>query len=108
MSTRYVRWARPALAVNPVLLAFIAIYVSIVALSFAAVWALASRLPVEARLLASFPPEGELIAIVVYLALIALPRANRMRYALETILPIGLTVLGLYAAMLAATLWFNL
>ena len=38
MSTStYARWVRSALAVNPVLLAFIAIYVSIVALSFAAV-----------------------------------------------------------------------
>jgi hypothetical protein len=105
---RYDRQVRSGPALNPALLAFIAIYVSIVALSFAAVWALASRLPVEARQVASFPPEGELIAIVVYLALIALPRANRMRYALETILPIGLSMLGAYAAILTATLWFNL
>jgi hypothetical protein len=99
---------RSALAVNPVLLAFTVIYASIVALSLAAVWALASRLPVEARPFASFAPEGELIAIVVYLALIALHRANRMRYALETILPIGLCLLGTYAAMLTATVWFNI
>jgi hypothetical protein len=105
---RYAGSVRSALAVNWVLLAFIAIYVSIIALSFAAVWALASRLPVEARPLASFPPEGELIAIVVYLALIALPRPNRMQYALETMLPIGLSVLGAYGAILTATLWFNL
>jgi hypothetical protein len=109
MSTgTYARGVHSALAANPVLPAFIAIYVSIVALSFAAVWALASRLPVEARTFASFSPEGELIAIVIYLALIALPRANRMRYALETILPIGLSLLGLYAAILTATLWFNI
>jgi len=99
---------RSALAVNPVLLGFIAIYVSIVSLSLAAVWALASRLPVEARPFASFAPEGELIAIVVYLALIALHRANRMQYALETILPIGLCLLGAYAAILTATVWFNI
>jgi len=105
---RYARGARSAPAVNPVLLGFVATYASIVVLSFAAVWALGSRLPVEARQLASFPPEGELIAIVVYLALIVLPRANRMRYALETILPIGLSMLGAYAAILTATLWFNI
>jgi hypothetical protein len=96
------------LAVNPVLLGFVAIYASIVVLSFAAVWTLGSRLPVEARPLASFSPEGELIAIVVYLALIALHRQNRVRYALETILPIGLCMLGAYAAALTATLWLNL
>jgi hypothetical protein len=99
---------RSALAVNPVLLAFIAIYVSIVSLSLAAVWALASRLPVEARPFASFAPEGELIGIAVYLALIALHRQDRVRYALEAVLPIGLCLLGAYAAILTATLWFNI
>ncbi len=109
MSTgKYARRAGPAPTANWVLFAFAAIYVSIIALSFAAIWALQSRLPAEARSFASFAPEGELIAIAVYLALIALPHANRIRYALETILPIGLTLLGAYAAILAATLWFNI
>ena len=44
----------------------------------------------------------------MYLAWIALPRQHRMRYALETLLPIGLVVLGVAASGLAATLWFNL
>lgn len=45
---RYARWTRPVLAVNPVLLGFVAIYSSIVVLSFAVVWTLGSRLPGDA------------------------------------------------------------
>jgi hypothetical protein len=106
--SRYDRRAGPAPAVNPVLLAFVATYASIVALSFAAVWSLQSRLPGEARDLASYWLESELIAITIYLGLIALPRPHRMQYALEVVLPIGLCVLGVDAAGLTATLWFNL
>jgi hypothetical protein len=105
---RYARSARPALAVNPVLLAFIAIYVSIVAFSFAAVWTLESRLPGYGRFLTSYWLESELIAIAIYAAWIALPRPHRMRHALETVLPIGLGWFGTVAAGLTATLWFNL
>jgi uncharacterized RDD family membrane protein YckC len=96
------------LAVNPVLLVFIAIYVSIVALSFAAVWTLDSRLPVQAGNLTSYWLESEVIGIAMYLAWVALPRPHRMRYALETVLPIGLCLYGVDAAGLTATLWFNL
>ncbi|HEY5472549.1 MAG TPA: RDD family protein, partial [Candidatus Limnocylindrales bacterium] len=109
MSTgTYARWVRSVLAVNPVLLVFIAIYVSIVALSFAAVWTLDSRLPVQAGNLTSYWLESEVIVIAMYLAWVALPRPHRMRYALETVLPIGLCIYGVDAAALTATLWFNL
>jgi hypothetical protein len=87
---------------------FAAIYLSIMVLSFAAVRAFEPRLPVEARNLASFWLEFEFIAIAMYLAWIAVPRPHRMRYALETLLPIGLYVLGMSAGGLTATLWFNL
>ncbi len=108
MSTgRYARWARPALTVNPVLLGFTAIYVAIVALSFVAVWTLESRLPRDARFLTSYWLESELIAIAIYLAWIALRRHNRMRHALETVLPIGVCLFGADAAGLTATLWLN-
>ena len=109
MSTgTYARWVRSVLAVNPVLLVFIAIYVSIVALSFAAVWTLDSRLPVQAGNLTSYWLESEVIGIAMYLAWVALPRPHRMRYALETVLPIGLCFYGTNAGGLTATLWFNL
>ena len=109
MSTgRYARWARPAVAVNWVLLAFAAIYASIVVLSFAAVWALQSRLPGDAGFLTSYWLESELIAIAMYLGWIALRRHNRMRHALETVLPIGLCWFGTVVGGLTATLWFNL
>jgi len=109
MSTgTYARWVRSVLAVNPVLLVFIAIYVSIVALSFAAVWTTESRLPVEAGNLTSYWLESEVIGIAILLAWVALPRPHRMRYALETVLPIGLCIYGVDAAALTATLWFNL
>ena len=81
---------------------------SIVALSFAAVWTTESRLPVQAGNLTSYWLESELIGIAIYLAWVALPRPHRMRYALEVVLPIGLCLYGVDAAMLAATLWFNL
>jgi hypothetical protein len=96
------------LAVNPVLLVFIAIYVSIVAISFVAVWATESRLPVEASNLTTYWLSSEVIGIVMYLAWIALPRPHRMRYALETVLPIGLCLYGVDVAGLVATIWFNL
>jgi hypothetical protein len=99
---------RSALAVNPVLLAFTVIYASIVVLSLAAVWTLESRLPVDARNLASYWLESELIAIAMYLAWIALPRPHRMRYAREVVFPVGLCLLGVDAAGLAATLSLNL
>jgi hypothetical protein len=109
MSTgTYARWVRSALAVNSVLLGFIAIYVSIVALSFAAVWATESRLPVQPGNLTSYWLESEVIGIAMYLAWVALPRPHRMRYALETVLPIGLCLYGVDAGGLTATLWFNL
>ena len=102
------RRVRSALAVHSVLLGFAATYLSIMVLSFAAVRAFEPRLPVEARNLASYWLECELVVIAIYLAWIALPRQHRMRYALETLLPIGLVVLGIDAAGLTATLWFNL
>ena len=102
------RRVRSALAVHSVLLGFAATYLSIMVLSFAAVRAFEPRLPVEARNLASYWLESELVVIAIYLAWIALPRQHRMRYALETLLPIGLVVLGIDAAGLTATLWFNL
>jgi len=109
MSTgTWAHWVRSALAANPVLLGFITLYVSIVAFSFAAAQVLESRLPVGAHGLASYCLESELIAIAIYLAWIALPRPHRMRYALEVVLPIGLCLLGVDVALLAATLWFNL
>jgi len=109
MSTgTYARWVRSVLAVNPVLLAFIAIYVSIIAVSFGLIQSLGSRLPVEARTLASVCLESEVIGIAMYLAWVALPRPHRMRYALETVLPIGLCLYGVDTAGLTATLWFNL
>jgi hypothetical protein len=109
MSTgRYARWAGPAPAANLVLPAFIAVYASIVALSFAAVWTLQSRLPLDARNLASYWLESELIAIAMYLAWIVLPRPHRMRYAREVVFPIGLCLLGVDAAGLTATLSLNL
>jgi hypothetical protein len=77
------RRVRSALAVHSVLLGFIAIYVSIVVLSFAIVRTLEPRLPVEARNLASYWLESELIVIAMYLVWIALPRQHRMRYALR-------------------------
>jgi hypothetical protein len=97
-----------AVGVNRVLAGFIAIYVSIVAVSFASVQTLQSRLPVEARPLAAYWLEGEIIVIAMYLAWIAWRRPHRMQYALEVVLPIGLGVLGMDAAGLAATLWYNL
>lgn len=109
MSTgTYARRTRSALAANPVLLSFVTLYASIVAFSYAAAQVLESRLPVGAHALASYCLESELIAIAIYLAWIALPRPHRMRHALETVLPIGLCLLGVDAAVLAATLWFNL
>jgi hypothetical protein len=109
MSTgTYARGVRSALAANPVLLGFIAIYVSIVAVSFAAVWTTESRLPVQAGNLTSYLLESELIGIAILLAWVALPRPHRMRYALETVLPIGLCIYGVDTAALTATLWFNL
>jgi hypothetical protein len=96
------------MATNSVLLSFVAIYVSIVALSFAAVRTTESRLPIEAGNLTSYWVESEVIAIAMYLAWVALPRPHRMRYALETVLPIGLCLYGVDAAGLTATLWFNL
>ena len=105
---RYARWARSGPGVNRVLAGFIAIYASIVAVSFASVWALDSRLPVEARPLAAYGLESELIAIAMCLAWIAWPRPHRMRHALETVLPIGLCLFGANAAGLTATLWLNL
>jgi uncharacterized RDD family membrane protein YckC len=109
MSTgTYARWVRSALADNSVLVGFIAIYVSIVALSFAAVWTMESRLPVEASNLTSYWLESEVIGIAILLAWVALPRPHRMRYALETVLPIGLCLYGVDAGGLTATLWFNL
>ncbi len=108
MSTGTYARVRSALAVNSVLVAFIAIYVSIVAVSFAAVWTTESRLPFPAGNLTSYWLESEVIGIAMYLAWVALPRPHRMRYALETVLPIGLCLYGVDAAGLAATLWFNL
>jgi hypothetical protein len=108
MSTGTYARVRSALAVNSVLLGFIAIYVSIVALSFAAVWATESRLPVQPGNLTSYWLESEVIGIAMLLAWVALPRPHRMRYALETVLPIGLCLYGVDAGGLTATLWFNL
>jgi hypothetical protein len=109
MSTgRFAGSVRSAVGVNRVLAGFIAIYVSIVAVSFASVQTLQSRLPVEGRPLAAYCLESELIAIAMYLAWIALPRPHRLRFALEVVLPIGLCLFGVDAALLAATLWFNL
>jgi hypothetical protein len=102
------RWARSTLAIRSVLLAFAAIYASIVVFSFAAVWTLEPRLPVEARSFASYWLMSELVAISMYLAWIALPRPHRMQHALEVVLPIGLCPFGVDAAGLTATLWFNL
>jgi hypothetical protein len=104
----YARGVRSAMATNSVLLSFVAIYVSIVAISFAAVRTTESRLPVEAGNLTSYWLESEVIAIAMYLAWVALPRPHRMRYALETVLPVGLCLYGVDAAGLTATLWFNL
>ena len=104
----YARGVRSAMATNSVLLSFVAIYVSIVAISFAAVRTTESRLPVEAGNLTSYWVESEVIAIAMYLAWVALPRPHRMRYALETVLPVGLCLYGVDAAGLTATLWFNL
>ena len=103
-----VRRIRIALAGHPVLLGFAAIYLAIIVLSFAAARAVEPRLPVGARDLASYWLGFELFATAMYLAWIAVPRPNRMRYALETMLPIGLSVLGMSAGGLMATLWFNL
>jgi hypothetical protein len=108
MSTGTYARVRSALAVNSVLLAFIAIYVSIIAVSFGLIQSLGSRLPVEARTLASVCLESEVIGIAMYLAWVALPRPHRMRFALETALPIGLCLYGVDTAGLTATLWFNL
>jgi uncharacterized RDD family membrane protein YckC len=109
MSTeKYPRRVRSALAVNSVLVGFIAIYVSIVALSFAAVWTTESRLPVQPGNLTSYWLESEVIGIAILLAWVALHRPHRMRYALETVLPIGLCLYGVDAGGLTATLWFNL
>jgi hypothetical protein len=102
------RRVRSALAVHSVLLGFAATYLSIMVLSFAAGRAFEPRLPVEARNLASYWLGSELFTTAVYLAWIAVPRQHRMRYALETLLPIGLYVLGMSAGGLTATLWFNL
>jgi hypothetical protein len=93
---------------HSVLLAFAATYLAIMILSLAAVRATEPRLPVEARNLASYWLWFEPSAIAMYLIWIALPRPHRMRYALETMLPIGLGVLGMSAGSLTATLWFNL
>ena len=108
MSTGTYARVRSALAVNPVLLVFVAIYVSIVALSFAAVWTTEYRLPAEVGNLTSYWLESEVIAMAMYLAWVALPRPHRMRYALETVMPIGLCLYGVDAGGLTATLWFNL
>jgi hypothetical protein len=105
---RYSGSVRSAVGVNRVLAGFIAIYVSIAAVSFAAVWTLGSRLPVDAGGGASLSLEAELITIATYLALIALRHRHRLEFALETVLPTGLALLGLWAATLAATLWLNL
>src|ERR1035437_10505195 len=95
MSTeKYPGRVRSALAVNSVLVGFIAIYVLIVALSFAAVWTTESRLPVQPGNLTSYWLESEVIGIVMYLAWVALPRPHRMRYALAALLPIGLWLYG--------------
>jgi hypothetical protein len=104
----YARRARSAVAGHSVLLGFAAIYLAIVVLSFAAVRTLEPQLPVEARNLASYWLDLEFIAIAMYLVWIAVPRPHRMQYALETLLPIGLYVLGMSAGGLTATLWFNL
>ena len=108
MSTGTYARVRSALAVNPVLLVFVAIYVSIVALSFAAVWTTEYRLPAEVGNLTSYWLESEVIAMAMYLAWVALPRPHRMRYALETVMPIGLCLYGVDAGGLTATLWLNL
>ena len=104
----YARGVRSAMATNSVLLSFVAIYVSIVAISFAAVRTTESRLPVEAGNLTSYWLGSEVLAIALYLPWVALPRPHRMRYALETVLPVGLCLYGVDAAGLTATLWFNL
>jgi len=104
----YARGVRSAMATNSVLLSFVAIYVSIVAISFAAVRTTESRLPVEAGNLTSYWLESEVIGIAMYVAWVALRRPHRMRYALETVLPIGLCLYGVDAGGLTATLWFNL
>jgi hypothetical protein len=62
-----------------VLLAFAAIYLTIMVLSTAAVRAFEPRLPVEARDLASYWLGSELFATAMYLAWIAVPRQHRMR-----------------------------
>jgi hypothetical protein len=108
MSTGTNGRVRSVLAVSPVFLVFIVIYVSIVAVSFAAVWTTESRLPIQEGDLTSYWLESEVIGIAILLAWVALPRPHRMRYALETVLPIGLCLYGVDAAGLAATLWFNL
>ena len=104
----YARRARSAVDGHAVLLAFAAIYLAVMALSLAAVRALEPRLPAEARDLASSWLGSELFATAMYLVWIAVPRPDRMRYALETMLPIGLYVLGMSAGALTATLWLNL
>jgi hypothetical protein len=104
----YALRARSAVTGHWILLEFAATYLAIMVVSFAAVRAFESRLPVQARDLASGWLWFQPFAVAMYLAWIAVPRPHRMRYALETMLPIGLYVLGMSAGGLAATLWFNL
>jgi hypothetical protein len=94
--------------VNRVLVAFAAIYAVLIASSWGAVAILGPRLPAQARDLATFYLEAEVIGIAMYLGWIALPHEHRVRYALETVLPIGLVLLGTDAAGLAAAVSMNL
>jgi hypothetical protein len=93
---------------NWVLVAFVAIFVSIAALSVASVQLIGPRLPAEARDFCTSLLDAEATGLVVPALWIALRRKDRVRYAVEVALPIGLVLIGMSAAALTWIVWANL
>ena len=94
--------------INWILLAFVTIDALIAALSIVAIQLLGPRLPAEMRGSSMYLLVGEAMGFVVPATWIALRRQDRLRYALEVALPVGLVLSVGSGATLAWTLWANL
>ncbi len=99
---------RSVRGLNWPLVAFVAAIAAVFVASFAAVQFSGPRLPVGAPEDARFWLQFEVEATVLYAGWIALPRPDRMRHALETVLPICVGFIGMCFSGLVATVWLNL
>ena len=86
---------------------FIAAIALVIVASLAAVQLSGPRLPVGAPEGARIWLQFEVEVMVLYAGWIALPRPDRMRHALERVLPICVGFVGMCFSGLVATVWLN-